>query len=356
MEASHGPEGRKVLKTTINNLEYLYDGENVTCFGHKFMELCLGDDNRNRPVEFWKAQLAFRGFSPRGNDIKALKQRLVNSNTVQPDTMVKQGIQKMMRAYRKKDRENEEPVHQARQARHVEEGDREEYEDSDEEPLEDNEEENNGEGEDDEGEDDEGEDDEGENGAETDKDSEEYDNDADDSDEELNDGPWDITGHWELECKTMSSNYSQSKSYTFDIFSAPRGQARQVFGRFNLGKFKGIIRFARGRNSADRNEYLLNQQFDPWTADNTRLYRWRGKDCQDIIQLGSDSRSYTMTFSRGVKRVNGVWGTHDGDPGTVEFTGRKVSEEDIFSGSGILHEWTNHNQHAYDAANRARWR
>ncbi|TGO33181.1 hypothetical protein BHYA_0262g00200 [Botrytis hyacinthi] len=350
MEASHDPEGRKVLRTTINNLEYLYDGENITCFGHKFMELYLSDDNRNRPVEFWKAQLAFRGFSPRGNDIKALKQRLVTSNAVQPDTMVKQGIQRMIRAYRKKDRENEEPVHQALQARHVEEGDQEEDKDSDEEYVEDNEEDN-----------DEREDDEGENGsdeddAEADKGSEECDNDADDSDGELNDGPWDITGHWELECKTMSSNYGQSEPYTLDIFSAPYRQGQQVFGRFDLGDFKGIIRFSRGGNAAGRNEYLLTQQFDPRTVDNIRLYRWRGKDCQDIIQIGSDSRFYTMTFSRGGKRVNGVWGTHDGDPGTVEFTGRKVSEEDTLSGSVVIQGWTNHNERAYDAANKARWR
>ncbi|TGO82469.1 hypothetical protein BPOR_0824g00010, partial [Botrytis porri] len=216
-------------------------------------------------------------------------------------------------------------------------------------------------GEDDDGEDDDGEDDDGEDdsegdGAERDKNPEESDDDADDSDEELDDGPWDITGHWKLECKTMSSNYGQSEPYTLDIFSAPRAQGQQVFGRFNLGEFKGIIRFSRGRNSADRNEYLLNQQFDPSTADNTRLYRWRGKDCQNIIQLGSDSRSHTMTFSRSGKIVNGVWGTHDGDPGTVEFTGRKVSKEDMFSGRGVLQEWTNHNERAYDAANKARWR
>ncbi|TGO21262.1 hypothetical protein BPAE_0230g00120 [Botrytis paeoniae] len=109
MGASHDPEGRK-----------LYDGENVTCFGHKFMGLYLGDDNL--------LEGSTQGFSPRGNDIKALKQRLVNSNTVQPDTMVKQGIQKMMTAYHKKDRENEEPVHQAQQTRHVTKGDQEEDE------------------------------------------------------------------------------------------------------------------------------------------------------------------------------------------------------------------------------------
>ncbi|TGO59152.1 hypothetical protein BOTNAR_0168g00270 [Botryotinia narcissicola] len=284
MEASHDPEGRKVLRTTINNLEYLYDGENVACFGHKFMQLYLGVDNRNRPVEFSKAQLPFRGFSPIGNDIEALKRRLVNSNDVQPDTMVKQGIQKMMRAYRKKDRENEEPVHQARQARHVEEVDQEEDEDSVEESVEDNEEEGN-----DEREDDEGENSSEENGAEADKGSEECDNNVDDSAGELNDGPWDITRHWELECKAMSSNYDQSQPYTLDIFSAPYTRGQQVFGRFDLGESKGIIRFPREGNAAGRNEYLLTQKSDPWTADNTRLYRWRGKDCQNIIQLGSDS-------------------------------------------------------------------
>ncbi|KAF7956427.1 hypothetical protein EAE96_003768 [Botrytis aclada] len=195
MEASRDAEGRRVLRTTINNLGYLYDGEHVTCFGHKFMELCFGDENRNRSVEFWKAQLAFRGFSPRGNDIKALKEHLLNSKTDQPDTMASKGIQIMMRAYRKKNRENEEPMHQAQQARHVEEGDQDEDEGSDEESAgyneeEDDEEEGNGEAEDDDEENDFEED-----GAEGDKDSEECDDDADDSDEEANDGPWDITGH-----------------------------------------------------------------------------------------------------------------------------------------------------------------
>ncbi|KAM3156586.1 hypothetical protein ABEW05_002900 [Botrytis cinerea] len=347
MEASHDPECRRVVKTTINSLEYFYDGEHVTCFGHSFIEICLGDDNRNKPIQFWKAQLAFRGFSPRESDIEALKQRLVNSNIDEPDTVVEQGIQKMMRAYRKKDRENKEPVHQAQQARHEEEG-----KDSDQDSVKDN---------------DEGEDH-----------SEECDDDADNTDEELNGeeldddelgndelddervylGMWATTGHWELKCKTISSNYGRSEPYTLDIFSVVCTQGFQVFGRFNLGEFKGIIRFARGGNSADRNEYILDQEYDVWTADmdSTRIYRWRGKDRRDIIQLGSDSYAYTMTFSRADTRVNGVWGTCDGDPGTVEFTGKKVSEEDTFARDGILQEWRDHNQRAYDAVNTERWR
>ncbi|TEY76405.1 hypothetical protein BOTCAL_0059g00350 [Botryotinia calthae] len=354
MEARHDPEGRRVLKIIINSLEYFYDGEHVTCFGHNFMEIYLGDDNRS--------------------DIEALKQRLANSNTDEPDIVVEQGIQKLMRAHRKKDRQNEEPVHQAQQARHEEE-----VKDSDQDSVKDN---------------DEGEDD-----------SEECDDDADNSDEELTDreltdreltdreltdeeltdeeltekeltekeltdreltdreltdrelsddelddervylGMWATTGHWELKCKTMSSNYGQSEPYTLDIFSVVCTNGFQVFGRFNLGKFKGIIRFARGGNSADRNEYIFDQAYDVWTADmdTTRIYRWRGKDCQDIIQLGSDSYAYTMTFSRAGTRVNGVWGTCDGDPGTVEFTGEKISEEDTFARDGILQEWMDHN-------------
>ena len=90
--------------------------------------------------------------------------------------------------------------------------------------------------------------------------------------------------------------------------------------------------------------------------DSTRIYRWRGKDRRDIIQLGSDLYAYTMTISRAGTRVNGVWGTCDGDSGTVEFTGKKVSEEDTFARDGILQEWRDHNQRAYDAVNTERWK
>ena len=51
----------------------------------------------NKPIDFWKAQLAFRGFSPRGSDINALKERLRNANTDVMNPFVKKRVKDCMK-------------------------------------------------------------------------------------------------------------------------------------------------------------------------------------------------------------------------------------------------------------------
>jgi hypothetical protein len=49
-----------------------------------------------RPVEFWKAQLAFRGPSPRGRDVNALRRRLKNSKMNTMDAGVERAFQLLL--------------------------------------------------------------------------------------------------------------------------------------------------------------------------------------------------------------------------------------------------------------------
>jgi len=76
---------------------------------------------------------------------------------------------------------------------------------------------------------------------------------------------------------------------------------------------------------------------------------------QDVIQLGLEIHMYTMTFSDWGTKINGTWGTHDGDPGEVALKGIKTGDTDLY-GCNIQYEWDNHNEAAYDKANRDRWR
>ncbi|RAL60012.1 hypothetical protein DID88_000638 [Monilinia fructigena] len=112
-----------------------------------------------------------------------------------------------------------------------------------------------------------------------------------DDPDENDDGPWSISRHWELKCEAISVDYNPSEPYTLDMFPATPTRGLKIFGRFNLGEFKGVI-------------------------------------CVGIIQIGSDSYLYTMTFSDGGGIIDGIWGTHDEPLGDVTFTGVKVAEED----------------------------
>lgn len=75
-----------------------------------------------------------------------------------------------------------------------------------------------------------------------------------------------------------------------------------------------------------------------------------------MIELGSDHHLYEMTFSDDGKRVKGMWGTRNADPGVVEFTGIKTGDISPYQDCNIQHEWDEHDQRAYDRANRNRWR
>ena len=74
----------------------MYSSSGFQAFGYNF------DDNPSytveRLIEFWKAQLAFRGFSPRGNNIEALKQRVRDAGENTMDEKIAEWCEEMLAA------------------------------------------------------------------------------------------------------------------------------------------------------------------------------------------------------------------------------------------------------------------
>jgi hypothetical protein len=87
-----------VQHKSINNINFVYSSSGFQAFGYNF------DENPSytveRPIEFWKAQLAFRGFSPRGNDIEALKKRVRDAGKDAMDEKVTEWCEEMLAATR----------------------------------------------------------------------------------------------------------------------------------------------------------------------------------------------------------------------------------------------------------------
>jgi hypothetical protein len=87
-----------VQQKLINNITFTYSSSGFEAFRYNF------DDNPSytfqRPIEYWRAQLAFRGFSPRGNDIEALKKRVRNGGKNTMDEKVEAGYAAMVEAAR----------------------------------------------------------------------------------------------------------------------------------------------------------------------------------------------------------------------------------------------------------------
>jgi hypothetical protein len=83
---------------SINNIIFYYSSSSFQAFGYSF------DENPSltveRPIEFWKAQLAFRGFSPRGNNIEALKKRVRDAGKNTMDEKVTEWHEEMLAATR----------------------------------------------------------------------------------------------------------------------------------------------------------------------------------------------------------------------------------------------------------------
>jgi hypothetical protein len=58
------------------------------------------------------------------------------------------------------------------------------------------------------------------------------------------DEPWDITGTWEIRCPGMVGCFDQYNPYTLEIFTEERRLGREIFGRLDLGTYKGVFRFS----------------------------------------------------------------------------------------------------------------
>jgi hypothetical protein len=183
--------------------------------------------------------------------------------------------------------------------------------------------------------------------------------------EEEEEQEWDITGNWEIKCPHMAGCFGQYAPYTLEIFSSQHRVGQQVYGRFDfgMGAYKGVFRFSSQQEDRmgnpckdDIEEFLLPN--DILSAQSPTIsYRWRGREGgENVIQLGSENYLYQMTFSDGGRRVDGTWGHHNADPGTVTFSGIKIGDHALHDGMGIQYQWNNLDQATYDQENRDRWR
>lgn len=65
---------QSVDKGNIRGVKFEYSPGQVTAFGHRYYRPIWKD--AEQPIEYWRAQLAFRGCSPKGHDIEVMKSRL----------------------------------------------------------------------------------------------------------------------------------------------------------------------------------------------------------------------------------------------------------------------------------------
>ncbi|KAF4628938.1 hypothetical protein G7Y89_g9216 [Cudoniella acicularis] len=360
--------------------------------GHRFQSNIIY--NADHPIDYWKAQLAFRGWSPRGSKLGALKDRLKAANTTEMDPLVLAVKKTMRNEWRKQNKWVNRVVD-----RRMAISDPERF-------LRDTFYNDRGQGEGgppvvlknlgagqrqklhaaadylfheasisgyllnlqnlkrkrdgtSDGEKGKGEDEEEEEEEVQDKDSVK-------TEEGKSDDEWDITGEWELECPSMVNCFGQCSPYAMTIFKEDRRARRELCGRFDFGEFQGIFRFStqtgsdvhrHKRHDCDIDEFLLDADGMPSAENPTRYYRWRGKsNGEDVIKLGSDSCLYKMIFSNGGKSVKGTWGTHNSDPGNVKFQGVKAGDLGPYTMFNIQDKWDGLNQAAHDKANRNRWR
>jgi hypothetical protein len=67
------------IKLTIGNRVFRLTKDGFKTFGYAWDS--KPSYNENHPLDYWKAQLAFRGFSFRGSNIEALKLLFRHANT-----------------------------------------------------------------------------------------------------------------------------------------------------------------------------------------------------------------------------------------------------------------------------------
>lgn len=61
------------IRRTLNNVDFEFGSHGLEAWGYVFDP--SPSFTIKRPLEFWRVQLAFRGFSPKGKDIETLKAR-----------------------------------------------------------------------------------------------------------------------------------------------------------------------------------------------------------------------------------------------------------------------------------------
>ncbi|CZR63728.1 uncharacterized protein PAC_13625 [Phialocephala subalpina] len=72
-----------------------------------------------------------------------------------------------------------------------------------------------------------------------------------DEQEDEDEYEWDITGHLEIRCAGMAGCFGQYSPYTMTIYTILRRVGKETYGEFDLGEYKGVLRFRLDVNSID---------------------------------------------------------------------------------------------------------
>lgn len=83
------------IRMSLNpaSVQYLYSTRAFQALGYSFQSQINYDGEQ--PMDYWRAQLAFRGYSIRGSKVEALKARLKSANAIEMDPQVSAAKQKM---------------------------------------------------------------------------------------------------------------------------------------------------------------------------------------------------------------------------------------------------------------------
>lgn len=318
--------GQNTINSNINTslFPFTYSSDGFRALGYRWQSDI--DYASNQQINFWRAQLAFRGFSPRGTNAEALKERLRKTEMREMDSKVAADKVNMKDAWKLL----EAPIPQVDNSGLREESPKAE-EEVDEEDMDD--------------------------GEENEEDEEEQEEDKEEKDH--GPGPWNITGNWKIECRDLL--YWSDSPLTIEIETHEQRLGHQTYGRFDFRSWNSVFQFTTEEEGQSYGRYepedfILGDSNLPSEENPTCYYRWRGIEVgEDVIQLGEDNHLYSMTFSENGMHMKGTWGCQNGEPGTISFTGVKAGYGG-YGGMDIQREWNARNEAAYDGANRNRWK
>jgi hypothetical protein len=187
---------------------------------------------------------------------------------------------------------------------------------------------------------------------------------------------WDVTGFWRIKCPKIEDNYD-AESLSFDIYHDWVSDNLQMFGEFDFGIVKGVLRFqkpapartrsvvTKGKRSAasgtkeetddDGKKFHLWLNDEPSPRNPTWNFRWRGEETgESEIQRFSDQRVCSVTFSGpGGCELTGVF--HNEYASDCTFSGRKIDTDPRGGDCDIERRWQDYSEDAYHRARRGRW-
>jgi hypothetical protein len=157
--------------------------------------------------------------------------------------------------------------------------------------------------------------------------------------------PWHVTGFWRIKCPKIEGGYDAENLF-FNISHDWVADNLQMFGEFDFGIVKGVLRFqkptpARTRSVVAKETKLAasesraetgdnNKNFDlllndePSPRNSTWNFRWRGEETgESEIQRFSDRKVCSVTFSGlGDCELTGIF--HNEYVSDCTFSGMKI--------------------------------